>query len=145
MIDWEAIEKEAIRIRRDLHTYPESGWLEFRTTSVAASMLESLGYEVRTGLEVIEPKSVMGRAPQDVIERNIARAVEQGEKERRALHGRLQGGVDATTSRCCPNVSVEGRFCEFCATTVRESSLRQGDRELRAAGRLSSVKLAPVP
>ena len=75
MIDWEAIEKEAIRIRRDLHTYPESGWLEFRTTSVAASMLESLGYEVRTGLEVIEPKSVMGRAPQDVIERNIARAV----------------------------------------------------------------------
>ena len=78
MIDWEAIEKEAIRIRRDLHTYPESGWLEFRTTSVAASMLESLGYEVRTGLEVIEPKSVMGRAPQDVIERNIARAVEQG-------------------------------------------------------------------
>lgn len=46
------IEEELIKIRRDLHKYPEIGWLEMRTSAIIAKYLTELGYEVLTGKAV---------------------------------------------------------------------------------------------
>lgn len=62
--------------RRDFHRYPETGWTEFRTTSLVAQILESLGFSLRFASDFINPEDVMGRSI-DVI-REKKRALEQG-------------------------------------------------------------------
>ena len=80
-MDYRNLEDKLIQTRRDFHRYPESAWLEFRTSSLIAQRLHDMGYTVRTGLEVIDPASVMGRPPEDVIARNMKRALSQGARE----------------------------------------------------------------
>lgn len=43
---------ELIRLRRDFHRHPETGWLEMRTSAIIAKELTALGYEVLTGKAV---------------------------------------------------------------------------------------------
>lgn len=74
-------EQELISTRRDFHKFPESAWTEFRTSSLIAKRLEALGYKVRAGLDVINPDAVMGRPSEEVITKNIARALTQGADE----------------------------------------------------------------
>lgn len=45
-----AVEPRVIAWRRDIHAHPELGNREFRTAGVVARHLESLGFEVRTGI-----------------------------------------------------------------------------------------------
>ncbi|KYO66577.1 amidohydrolase [Thermovenabulum gondwanense] len=68
---------KAINYRRDFHRYPETGWLEFRTTSIIAKELSRLGYEILLGKEIIDEKSVMGRPLETVIKENIIRAINE--------------------------------------------------------------------
>lgn len=75
------LEEKLIHLRRDFHTYPEPAWLEFRTSSIIAQTLHSLGYTLKTGQDVIDIHSVMGRPSQDIITQNIKRAVSQGASE----------------------------------------------------------------
>ncbi|PLL76057.1 peptidase M20, partial [Klebsiella pneumoniae] len=35
--------------RRDFHLHAESGWLEFRTASMVADILDGLGYQLALG------------------------------------------------------------------------------------------------
>ncbi|SFH92509.1 aminobenzoyl-glutamate utilization protein A [Tindallia magadiensis] len=72
------LEEKIIAYRREFHRYAESGWREFRTTARIVEVLESLGYHVLSGKEVIHPPSVMGRDSEEVIAQHIKRAIEQG-------------------------------------------------------------------
>ena len=40
---------ELIQLRRDFHRYPETSWLEMRTSAKIAEYLTELGMEVLTG------------------------------------------------------------------------------------------------
>jgi amidohydrolase len=44
------IQSQLIRWRRDIHMHPELGFRETRTAGLVAAELESLGYQVRTGV-----------------------------------------------------------------------------------------------
>lgn len=44
------IKDEMIRIRRDIHTHPEPGRKEFRTSALVAEKLKELGLEVRNNV-----------------------------------------------------------------------------------------------
>lgn len=55
--------------RRDFHAHPEEGWCEFRTTASIVRELESLGFTVLTGKDVIRPEARMG-----VVEERVAEA-----------------------------------------------------------------------
>lgn len=68
---------EMIRIRRDLHSYPETGWNEFRTTALIIQQLRAFGFDVRFGTEIIRPDAVMGRDPQEAAAA-MARAIAEG-------------------------------------------------------------------
>jgi len=41
---------DLVRVRRDLHQYPELGFEEFRTSTIVAETLQQLGYEVQRGI-----------------------------------------------------------------------------------------------
>jgi amidohydrolase len=41
---------DLVRVRRDLHQYPELGFEEFRTSNIVAETLQQLGYEVQRGI-----------------------------------------------------------------------------------------------
>ena len=70
---------ESLRtLRRDLHKYAESGWLEMRTSSIIARQLRDLGYEVLVGQQVCLKESRMGVPSQQVLDQSYERAVAQG-------------------------------------------------------------------
>jgi amidohydrolase len=48
--DVQAVFKETVKIRRDLHQHPELGYQEVRTSARVAEILKSLGLEVKTGV-----------------------------------------------------------------------------------------------
>ena len=69
---------ETVAIRRDLHKYPEQGWLEMRTASLVAKKLEKLGYQVLIGKEIMCEEYRMGVPDQEILESNYQRAISQG-------------------------------------------------------------------
>lgn len=62
----EEMKQELVDRRRDFHRYPEQGFLEMRTASIVAAQLLGLGFEIRTGLEVMDPGVVMGKPTDEV-------------------------------------------------------------------------------
>lgn len=77
----QAAQKMALQLqetRRDFHTYAESGWFEVRTSSIVASRLTELGYEVLTGRDVCLEQSRMGLPSQEKLDEQYERALKQG-------------------------------------------------------------------
>lgn len=74
----EALAPELTRIRRDFHQYAESGWLEIRTSSLIAQRLTELGYQVLTGPDVCKAEERMGLPPEEYLQQQYTRALEQG-------------------------------------------------------------------
>ena len=77
----DAIEDKIIGYRRDFHRYAETGWTEFRTSSLVARRLSDLGYDVMLGKEVIKEEDRMGLPDDNLLEDNYQRAIKQGGDE----------------------------------------------------------------
>ncbi len=60
------MQPELVRIRRDLHRCPETGWLEMRTTAILAKALRAMGYETYTGRAVCREGARLG-LPEEAI------------------------------------------------------------------------------
>ena len=72
------IEAQLVVDRRDFHRYAEAGWTEFRTASLVARRLTTLGLDVAIGPEVIDAEARMGVPDADALEAHWARAKAQG-------------------------------------------------------------------
>ncbi|QAT48806.1 amidohydrolase [Caproiciproducens sp. NJN-50] len=97
--------------RRDLHRYPELGWCEMRTSSLVARGLKDLGFdEVLAGRDVCDAASRMGLPPEEELERQYRRAVEQGADPEflPATHGGFTGVIGIL--RCGEGPTVALRF-----------------------------------
>ena len=81
---------ELTALRREFHTYPESGWTEFRTTVRIIEELERLGLPVRYGREIHVPEKMLGLPEPEVLEACWQRAA--GETDRRDLLEAMRGG-----------------------------------------------------
>jgi aminobenzoyl-glutamate utilization protein A len=106
-MNWQEMQEKMVAIRRDLHAYPESGWMEFRTSSIIASALEALGFDVFLGTEIIEEKSVMGRDDAQVpaeIERALSQGADREIIEKMEDYTGVVGYLD--TGREGPEVSL---------------------------------------
>ncbi|TBL79443.1 amidohydrolase [Paenibacillus thalictri] len=79
--------------RRDLHMYPESGWVEYRTAAIVAGQLSSLGYELHMREAACRPESRMGVPSPDVLRFHENRAIAEGADP--AWVERMQGGHTA--------------------------------------------------
>ncbi|PPC77955.1 peptidase M20 [Pokkaliibacter plantistimulans] len=72
------LEKKMVGWRRDIHQFAESGWLEFRTATIVAEELETLGYQLQLGKEVFVADARMGVPDADTLACHEQRALEQG-------------------------------------------------------------------
>ena len=70
--------EKSVERRRDFHKYPETGWLEMRTSAVIAETLTKLGYEVYTGRQVCEDGARMGVPSDETLREHSALVREQG-------------------------------------------------------------------
>ncbi|CAM8100109.1 Metal-dependent amidase/aminoacylase/carboxypeptidase [Klebsiella michiganensis] len=68
--------------RRDFHLHAESGWLEFRTASKVAEVLDGLGYQLALGRDVIDADSRMGLPDEETLAQAFQRARAQDAPER---------------------------------------------------------------
>jgi len=55
-----ANDASVVALRRDLHTFPELGFLEYRTAALTADRLQRLGYVVKAGPEVMRADAMAG-------------------------------------------------------------------------------------
>lgn len=74
----EALDKISRERRRDFHRYPETAWLEMRTSAVIAKVLTELGYEVLTGKDVCLESSRLGVPSSEELKEHAERALLQG-------------------------------------------------------------------
>lgn len=74
----QALKAKTVARRRDFHKHAEAAWTEFRTASIVASTLQSLGYQVLAGDEVVEASAMMGVPSKAELERHMDRALSQG-------------------------------------------------------------------
>lgn len=68
-------------VRRSLHRFPETGWLEMRTSALIAKELTEMGYEVLTGRAVCLEEARMGVPPMEETQAHLARVLEHGCEE----------------------------------------------------------------
>ena len=86
-----AMKDEMIQRRRDLHAHPETAWTEFRTTSIIATELEKLGYEVKMGADVLDDSARMLVPDEDTLKKCAQRAIKEGANP--VLVDRMKGGM----------------------------------------------------
>lgn len=109
----QAIEQAApadqlVAVRRDFHQYAESGWTEFRTSSLIARRLERLGFEVLAGRSVCAADARMGVPPDSVLEARRLRAIDQGGDPEyiEAARGGFTGVVASFAGGAGPTVAL---------------------------------------
>lgn len=74
----EAMQPELTALRRDFHRYPETGWLEMRTSAILARRLDEMGYEVLTGRAVCREEARLGVPGEDTLAAHAEQALLQG-------------------------------------------------------------------
>lgn len=74
----DALNDKLTAYRRDFHCFPETGWLEMRTSAIIAQQLTALGYEVLTGKEVCREGARMGLPDEAELREHAERVLEQG-------------------------------------------------------------------
>ena len=107
----DAMQPDLIRIRRDLHRHPETGWLEIRTTAILAKELRALGYEIYTGRAVCREGARLGLPDDAVLAAHAERALTQGAPEEE-LTAEIRAGYTGVIAllRCGEGPTVAMRF-----------------------------------
>ena len=72
------LEPELAARRRDFHRHAESGWTEFRTASLVARHLKTLGFQTLVGEAVLRPDERMGLPPEPILADCWERARREG-------------------------------------------------------------------
>ncbi len=72
------LEKKLIEWRRDFHRHPETGFLEMRTASIVASILDKLGFQLEMGKQVMSPEYCMGKPDHEETKAHYQWALENG-------------------------------------------------------------------
>lgn len=90
-----ALERQLIRLRRDLHQYPEAGWTEYRTTAVILREMRQAGIPVRYGREIHDPARMQGLPDRRAAEYALVRAAEElgGPQHIQEMEGGFTGCV----------------------------------------------------
>lgn len=75
------LENQLKEWRRDFHRYPEGGFLEMRTASIVASILDELGFGLEMGRQVMATEYFMGKPNQEETAAHYQWALENGAKK----------------------------------------------------------------
>lgn len=106
----DALAKQMIADRRDFHRYAESGWSEFRTTSIIIARLQTLGLPVYYGTDAVHPDYAMGRPDDSFLEQQQQRAIAQGADPILVQNMRGYTGAVAVLDTQRPGPTIALRF-----------------------------------
>ena len=110
MVD--TMEPELIQIRRSIHCYPETGWLEMRTSAIIHKALSDLGYTVLTGSRAMATSSRMGVPDSGTLATHAKAAAAQPGTPAEYLTGEMRQGLTGVIGllNCGPGPVVALRF-----------------------------------
>ncbi|MDR2696516.1 MAG: amidohydrolase [Deltaproteobacteria bacterium] len=114
--------------RRDLHSYPETAWTEFRTAALVARHVLDLGYSVRLGRQALDPSLISPRPDESALRAAQERAVREGADPK--LVACMDGGCTALWADL-PGADAAGPVLAFRfdmdANAIQEN-MEQGHR-----------------
>lgn len=117
----EVLAEQLIAWRRDFHQYPEQGFLEIRTASKVARVLEKLGYDLSLGKAVMSEVDCMGKPGEQETKQHLKWALEYG-ADKRYVEYFAEGytGIVATLQTAQPGPVIAYRF-DMDALPIHES------------------------
>lgn len=128
-MNWEMLQEKIVCYRRDIHAFPEAGWTEFRTTSKIAGILQSFGFKILLGTDVVDESSILGR-DKDVIPLHMERALSQGAEEKWLEKMKGFTGVAGILDTGKPGPVISCRFdIDAVETTEASDSKHRPSRE----------------
>lgn len=72
------LSEQLVQWRRQFHQYPETGFLEMRTASIVASILDQLGFDLQMGQDVMSKDHCMGKPNEQTTQEHYHWALENG-------------------------------------------------------------------
>lgn len=87
------LQEKTVAMRRDLHKHAESGWTEFRTSSIAIGKMKALGYNITMGELAMKKSEMMGVPSDEELVEHQSRAISQGADK--TLVDQMTGGLTA--------------------------------------------------
>ncbi len=107
----QALESYMTALRRSFHRFPETGWLEMRTSAMIAQELTEMGYEVLTGREVCEESARMGVPDAETTRAHLERVLAYGLPEEYLTQDMREGFTGVVgVLRCGEGPTVAMRF-----------------------------------
>ena len=98
-------------IRRSIHRFPETGWLEMRTSALIAKALTEMGYEVITGRAACAEAARMGVPDEKTTQAHLARVLAYGCEEAYLTDDMREGFTGVVgVLRCGDGPTVAMRF-----------------------------------
>ena len=117
------LSKKIVGWRRDFHQFPETGFLEMRTASIVASILDELGFDLSMGKSVMSIEHCMGKPDDEVTKKHYQWAMENGAKQD-YIENFSDGytGIVATLDTGIEGPTIAYRF-DMDALDIHESEL----------------------
>lgn len=112
---------QLVKWRREFHRFPEEGWTEFWTTTRIADYLESMGFEILLGSQIIHRDFVRGRN-NILVEKALARAIEYGANQKWLDKMEQYTGCVALLDTGRPGKTVALRFDIDCVNVDESKS-----------------------
>ena len=107
----EALAPWLTEIRRSIHRFPETGWLEMRTSALIAKALTEMGYEVITGRAACAEAARMGVPDEKTTQAHLARVLAYGCEEAYLTDDMREGFTGVVgVLRCGDGPTVAMRF-----------------------------------
>ena len=117
------LSKKIIEWRRDFHQFPETGFLEMRTASIVASILDELGFDLAMGKAVMSTEHCMGKPDNEATQKHYQWAIENGaNQDYIANFSDGYTGIVATLDTGIEGPTVAYRF-DMDALDIHESEL----------------------
>lgn len=115
------LSSKMISWRRDFHQYPETGYLEMRTASIVASILDDLGFDLRMGKSVMVSEDCMGKPDDEATKKHYQWAIENGaQKDYIEIFSEGYTGIVATLDTGIAGPTIAYRF-DMDALDIHES------------------------
>ena len=108
--------------RRDFHKYPETAWLEMRTSAIIAKTLTELGYEVLTGRAVCAEHARIGVPSKKELEEHAERVLSQGVPEEYLTEEMKEGFTGVIGILRCGEGPVVGLRFDIDALGLKEQA-----------------------
>lgn len=117
------LSKKVIGWRRDFHQHPETGFLEMRTASIVASILDELGFDLAMGKSVMASEDCMGKPDDEATKKHYHWAIENG-ANKDYIENFSEGytGIVATLDTGVAGPTIAYRF-DMDALDIHESEL----------------------